>query len=213
MEDSYIRELEIESISKVLRFYQKLEGDVSCVVWDAAIVLAKYLETLCQINTKFLVNKNVIELGAGVGCVGITAACLGANVLLTDLPVAIPLMSKNVETNKVAWQQSQGNVETMTLIWGEEADIKCSPDIILLTDCIYYKESIDSLIITLKELAMDDTTIFLTQELRDTEKQKNCWEYFVNHIKDYFEFHLIPREEQNPEFNSADIVLIKLVKI
>lgn len=73
----FIRNYELDSTLNALKLYQKTEGDVSCVVWDAAIVLAKYLERKTKINQSFLENQHVIELGAGVGCVGITAACYG----------------------------------------------------------------------------------------------------------------------------------------
>ena len=76
MESCFVRELEIND--KILRFYQNEIGNVSCVVWDAALVLAKYLEIKCsQTGAKWLQGKFVLELGAGLGCVGLTAACLG----------------------------------------------------------------------------------------------------------------------------------------
>lgn len=75
--DYFIRKLDLESIRNTLTFFQKIEGDVSCVVWDAAIVLAKYLEGIFVSNSEVFKNKVIIELGAGVGCVGITVACFG----------------------------------------------------------------------------------------------------------------------------------------
>lgn len=77
MEEYFIRSFELESRQATLNFHQKIEGDVSCVVWDASIVLAKYLERKFLETSDYFKNKNVLELGAGVGCVGITAACLG----------------------------------------------------------------------------------------------------------------------------------------
>jgi hypothetical protein len=38
----FIRKFEINSCDKSLTLCQKEVGDVSCVVWDAALVLAKY---------------------------------------------------------------------------------------------------------------------------------------------------------------------------
>lgn len=40
----FTREVELESVGRSLLLSQEVEGDVGCVVWDAAIVLAKYLE-------------------------------------------------------------------------------------------------------------------------------------------------------------------------
>ena len=40
----FTREIDFESVGESLQLKQEVEGDVGCVVWDAAIVLAKYLE-------------------------------------------------------------------------------------------------------------------------------------------------------------------------
>jgi hypothetical protein len=47
-EGVFIRKFEINGCSKSLMLCQKEVGDVSCVVWDAALVLAKYLEARCN---------------------------------------------------------------------------------------------------------------------------------------------------------------------
>ena len=73
----FAREYEIESLNSTLKFYQKEIGDVSCVVWDASLVLARFLEKRAETNPTSLKNIKVVELGAGVGCVGIVAACFG----------------------------------------------------------------------------------------------------------------------------------------
>lgn len=75
--DPYFRHFDLESINVTLKFCQHEYGDVNCVVWDAAIVLAKYLETLYIKQNEKFESKNVIELGSGLGCVGLTAACFG----------------------------------------------------------------------------------------------------------------------------------------
>lgn len=75
--DLFPREIDIEICLKTLKIYQKLEGDVNCVVWDASLVLAKYLETMCHHRADFLSGTKVLELGSGLGVVGLTAATLG----------------------------------------------------------------------------------------------------------------------------------------
>ena len=67
-----------------VRIGQEYSGDEGVVVWDAALVLAKYLERH-QHRLK-LNGAQVVELGAGTGVVGITAAVLGY-VDLTWLPL------------------------------------------------------------------------------------------------------------------------------
>lgn len=66
---------------RTLKLKQCYMGDVGCVVWDAAIVLSKYLETKQFYEPSSGVNvwsgRTVLELGAGTGVVGLMAATLG----------------------------------------------------------------------------------------------------------------------------------------
>jgi len=73
----FIRKFEINSCGKSLTLCQKEAGDVSCVVWDAALVWAKYLEARCNGMQDWFRGLSGVELGAGMGCVGLTAACFG----------------------------------------------------------------------------------------------------------------------------------------
>lgn len=41
----------------------------------------------------------MLELGAGLGLVGLSLACLGADAVLTERPLALPLLRRNVEAN------------------------------------------------------------------------------------------------------------------
>ncbi|KAJ8945894.1 hypothetical protein NQ318_002736, partial [Aromia moschata] len=199
----FVRDFDIETVSKTLRLHQKLEGDVSCVVWDTSIVLAKYLEKMCEKRHDRLENLNVLELGAGVGCVGLTAVCLGANVLLTDLSEVLPSLKLNVHSNKSNWHNGKGCADVAPLVWGQDLEIEPRPDLIVLADCVYYKKSVDLLIKTLRGAGV---------ELRDTDKQKECWEYFLESVRHDFNLYDVPLNEQDAEYCSADIVLMKLNK-
>jgi protein N-lysine methyltransferase METTL21D len=74
---AFTREFEVESQNLTLNLHQNVDGDVSCVVWDAALVLAGYLDCENRRRKEFLKGKRVVELGSGVGCVALTAAALG----------------------------------------------------------------------------------------------------------------------------------------
>ena len=76
-EGVFIRKFELNSCGKSLTLCQKEVGHVSCVVLDAALVLAKYLETRCNDMQNWLRGPSVVELDAGMECVGLTAAFIG----------------------------------------------------------------------------------------------------------------------------------------
>uniref|UniRef100_A0A1A8H5J2 Methyltransferase like 21D n=1 Tax=Nothobranchius korthausae TaxID=1143690 RepID=A0A1A8H5J2_9TELE len=113
----FVREIE-KNDGCILRLKQCYMGDVGCVVWDAAIVLAKYLETKQFYEPTSGVNvwsgKTVVELGAGTGVVGLMAATLGAQVKVTDLEDLLPLLKSIVPL-----------VESLKLLSGPETCIIC----------------------------------------------------------------------------------------
>ncbi|RLV98309.1 hypothetical protein DV515_00010966, partial [Chloebia gouldiae] len=149
-----------------LRLEQRAAGGVGCVVWDAALVLAKFLETgACP-----LARRRVLELGAGTGAVGIMAAALGANVTVTDLEELQELLMVNIENNK-------------HLVTGGEdvTEFQPPPDYILMADCIYYEESLEPLLKTLKDLTGPDTCILCCYEQRTMGKNPEIErKYFEN---------------------------------
>ncbi|XP_072390429.1 protein N-lysine methyltransferase METTL21D-like [Diabrotica undecimpunctata] len=164
-----------------------------------------------------LEKRNGGPLLAPLACVQETKICKQISsrgtVTLTDLPEAVPLLKLNVETNKSCWEQVHGYADVSTLVWGEEVELKWFPDLILLADCIYYKESVHPLFKTLKELVGSHTEILLCQEIRDTEKQRECWDLFIETANEAFSIHIIPIEEQHSEFSCPDIVILKLKKL
>lgn len=72
----FVRQYE-RNDNKLLQFHQCEVGDVGCVVWDAALVLSKYLETADFNYGHALISKVIVELGAGTGAVGLVAASFG----------------------------------------------------------------------------------------------------------------------------------------
>jgi len=88
---------EIEILDKLLEISQIEEGDTGVVVWDAALVLAKYLE----LRKEDICGKKIIELGSGTGVVGLAAATLGADVIVSDLEDNLQLMKQNISSNQV----------------------------------------------------------------------------------------------------------------
>ncbi|CAM4643727.1 unnamed protein product [Leuciscus chuanchicus] len=211
-EDYFVREIE-KNDGSILRMYQCSKGDVGCVVWDAAIVLSKYLETeqFCSIQSGVSTwfSKSIIELGAGTGLVGLVASTLGANVTVTDLEELLPLLKLNIEKNQQLI--CTGSITAKVLKWGGSVeDFLPYPHYILMADCIYYEQSVEPLVETLKLLAGPETCIICCYEQRTVGVNPEIEKRFFELLLQEFQSEEIPPEKQDPEFNSPDIRLLHL---
>lgn len=85
-------------------------------MWQAGFVLAEW-----AIRTRPLGAAtpwgatNILELGCGVGQLGIPLACTGARVTLTDLPHIVGLTAENVALNAHALPAAP---RVMPFVWG-----------------------------------------------------------------------------------------------
>ncbi|XP_076437996.1 protein N-lysine methyltransferase METTL21D-like [Babylonia areolata] len=207
MSELFVREFE-KNDGTVLRFNQSEIGDVGCVVWDAALVLSKYLETEDFSGGNDLKSKLVVELGAGTGAVGLVAASLGANVTVTDLPQFVPLMELNIRDNAASLA---GTAQAVALTWGTELDgtVPAAPDLVLLADCIYYEESLEPLVKTVHSLCGENTLALCCYEKRDTGNKPEIERRFLQLMGEVFDKDYVPTERQDPHFSSDDIHIIR----
>uniref|UniRef100_A0A3P8UEX2 Valosin containing protein lysine (K) methyltransferase n=1 Tax=Amphiprion percula TaxID=161767 RepID=A0A3P8UEX2_AMPPE len=164
----FVREIE-RNDGCALKVKQCYLGDVGCVVWDAAIVLAKYLETRQFYEPSSGVNvwsgSTVLELGAGTGAVGLMAATLGAQVTVTDLEDLQTLLRVNIQDNQALI--GRGSITAKVLKWGEDvSEFLPPPHYVLMADCIYYEQSIVPLVESLKLLCGPETCIICCYEQR-----------------------------------------------
>ncbi|NXX57042.1 MT21D methyltransferase, partial [Scopus umbretta] len=199
----FVRELERRA-GPALRLEQRAAGGVGCVVWDAALVLAKFLETgACP-----LARRDVLELGAGTGAVGIMAATLGANVTVTDLEELQELLLVNIENNK---HLVTGSVRAKVLKWGEDVtEFQPPPDYILMADCIYYEESLEPLLKTLKDLTGPDTCVLCCYEQRTMGKNPEIERKYFELLQMDFELEKIPLDKHDEEYRSEDIHIVTI---
>ncbi|KAI9369984.1 putative methyltransferase-domain-containing protein [Aspergillus egyptiacus] len=119
-------------------------------LWPAGMALAKYMLRQHRSN---LVNKSIVELGAGGGLVGLAVASgceIGRSpVYITDQAPMLSLMQTNISLNDLS-----STVNAAVLDWGAPIPhfIPKHPDIILAADCVYFEPAFPLLMSTLKEL-------------------------------------------------------------
>lgn len=104
----------------------KAEG-LSLVIWSSTFMMSNLLYKL-DIDRSQLRPENdstddryfVLELGAGVGLSGISAAAVwGTRSLLTDLPTIVPGLQVNADHNAEVLRTNGGHVGCGTLDWNE----------------------------------------------------------------------------------------------
>ncbi len=87
--------------------------NVGLVVWQAGFVLAEWLIRAAPLGSWR--GRTAVELGCGVGQLGVPLACTGATVTLTDLPHIVGLTAENVAANVHAMAVAP---RVMPFVWG-----------------------------------------------------------------------------------------------
>jgi predicted nicotinamide N-methyase len=126
------------------------------IVWDAALVLAEYLQ---HIPMKI---QSALELGAGIGVVGMTLAALGCtHVILSDQAYCFPLLEHNVAINFDSPIVGVTRPQVIELQWGQEM-VPSSPfDLIVASDVLYCQSAFPGLVRTIAQLAPTSATMVL----------------------------------------------------
>lgn len=132
------------------------EDNLGLKTWIASHLLARKLHTL--LNSERSQNRDrgpILELGAGTGLVGITAAIdFHTAVYVTDLPAIVDNLNGNIQTNSALLEEHGATVTPATLDWNnpryihlrnQEKTIDSEMDhvrfqIILAADVVYEHE-------------------------------------------------------------------------
>ncbi|XP_075546365.1 protein N-lysine methyltransferase METTL21D-like [Dermacentor variabilis] len=204
---TFVRTVHLDSTDVELAIHQWTEGDVGCVVWDGALVLGKYIDHKNCLG-EWDAKKSVLELGSGTGIVGIVTGSFGNDVLLTDLPQFVPLLEKNLEENRDCLR---GKASVRTLEWGAPpAPDMIAPDVMLISECVYYEKAVEPLLKTMTALCGPNTEMLVSYEDRDNEANSAAVGRFLQGCRQHFLIEEVPSKEQHPDFSSHDIHILKL---
>jgi predicted nicotinamide N-methyase len=163
-----------------LRLHQRIndrDAATAGSVWDGALFMVKFLE---RHALEWLHNRTVLELGSGVGLVGIAAGVLGARrVILTDLHPNLDLLQRNIRENECHWKTTGGgggggSVSGCERMVCRECDWNCPPgrlstsesddgdgeraDVILVADCVWVDPLVEPLLSTVVAFATTTRT-------------------------------------------------------
>ncbi|RYP80064.1 hypothetical protein DL769_002638 [Monosporascus sp. CRB-8-3] len=156
-------------------------------IWDAGLVTSALLADSCRMKREELwireflpldkEDPNVLEIGCGVGILGITIASIiqraaeqqgitltHSTVLLTDLPDAEKRARSNISRSS-RYVLSKTDIDYENLDWEDGRNSRFGPlvkskywDLIVLSDCTYNVDAFPSLVGTLTALHSSNTT-------------------------------------------------------
>lgn len=106
----------------------KAEG-LALTIWSSSFMMSNLFHKLeidlSQLKPQDKSRYSVLELGAGVGLSGISAAAVwGTGSLLTDLPTIVPGLQVNADLNADILRANGGHVACGTLDWNEPNTIR-----------------------------------------------------------------------------------------
>ena len=129
------------------------------------------------------------------------------------MPRILPFLEEAIEANKEL--KTSGILEAKALTWGQDLkDLDSNPDLIIVSDCIYYEASVEPLIQTLKALKQKNpkVDILLSYEVRDylESKRKIAQAFFRAASSADFQIRPFPTEACHAEYASDDIRVLQL---
>jgi len=147
-------------------------------IWDSGRELSSQL----LLRADELKGKRVLELGAGTGIGGLSAAACGADVMLSDQADLLPLLNENIRANELG-----SRAMATQLWWGDASDMErvgaSGPfDLVVGSDLLYAPHVFPLLLETLAALCTPERTeVLLTYPTRYTE------DIFFDDAQAYFE--------------------------
>ncbi|XP_015926197.1 protein-lysine N-methyltransferase EEF2KMT [Parasteatoda tepidariorum] len=146
--------------------------------WEAS----KYLAEWCINNPSLFTDKKILELGSGIGLLGITILklCQPKQYIFTDKSwEVLNVLSSNIQINEL---DLKCDIQQIPLVWStttENDAKKLSSDILLGADLVYDTSMVESLVHALKIfLSKESTCAYIASKIRDPNTDKK----FLRHL-------------------------------
>jgi len=172
-------------------------------VWDCAVVLAKMLEH----NPALVSGKRIVELGAGQGIVGIAAAMLGADVMVTDHPGALESLEQSIGRNQ---EGVTGTLNAAALDWTNltAADALGPPyELLLLADVVWVMELIVPLVGMMRRLSGPATVVYFAYQSRSRLADETLFEALKSN---QFQWEEVKEDQFHPQFTTPKITVYQM---
>ncbi len=125
-------------------------------LWPSSIALVNVLEN----NPDWIKDKQVLELGAGIGLPSLMLAGLAKSIQVSDYAdEAVELLQKNIAHLNLM------NVQALQLDWNH-LTISIQPDVLILSDVNYDPSQFDTLIQLITNMLLDGCTVLLSTPQR-----------------------------------------------
>eukprot|EP00397_Hematodinium_sp_SG-2012_P004289 GEMP01004300.1.p1 GENE.GEMP01004300.1~~GEMP01004300.1.p1 ORF type:complete len:612 (+),score=186.03 GEMP01004300.1:148-1836(+) len=135
-------------------------------VWDAGIVMAKYIE----FKKVEFPKQRVLELGCGSGITGISWALCGHDVVLSDRALIQERTDGNVLRNRAAIAAAGGSISFQVLDWTDLGNYQDdSFDCVLASDVIWSQTFIVPFLTALQRVTKESTRILMGHKVRSKE--------------------------------------------
>lgn len=163
-------------------------------LWSAGMLLCNQIASRPSFFRSRLNGTRVLELGAGTGLIGLTAAhlCSPRELILTDLASHLPLLRANVDANIPGWNTVEAQsghllVKVEEYDWSKSSDFGPRFDIILGGDLAYNPHLYGPLIQAIKRNSDKHTLTFLGVTRTDTKPS-----FYRALVDEGFEYFRIP---------------------
>lgn len=163
------------------------------ILWPVSILLSHYLAS--KQGQEIVKGRNVVELGAGCGLAGITAAYFCNQVVITDgEEVIMDLLKKN--------EECRDNITALPFWWGVRKDLnnifdslEHSVDVVVAADVVQWPTVVEPLLHSVKALLWNSRSERPSLVLGIVNRANNVNELFFEKAKELgFTWRKIPNE-------------------